>query len=59
LKNEFTNDERKLIEDTTNATLLWIEEHLDADMEALQEKQKELWIIFNPIMMRIFGEAFG
>jgi len=33
LKEKFTEDDRRLIEDTTKDTLMWIEGHLDADLD--------------------------
>jgi heat shock protein 1/8 len=58
LKEKFTEDDKRLIEDTTKDTLMWIEGHLDAELETFQEKQKELEAKFNPIMMKVYqGEG--
>jgi heat shock protein 1/8 len=59
LKEKFTEDDRRLIEDTTKDTLMWIEGHLDAELEVYQEKQKELEGKFNPIMVRIYKDVGG
>ena len=56
LKNSFTNEEKKIVEDTANEGLQFIESdpEMAADYEA---KQKELEAKFNPIMMRVYQEA--
>ena len=54
LKEKFTEDDKRLIEDTTKDTLMWIEGHLDEDEEGYKAKLKELEEKFNPIMMRVY-----
>lgn len=33
LRDKFTEDDKRLIDDTTKETLMWIEGHLDAELE--------------------------
>ena len=54
LKDVFTEDEKKTIEETSKEGLQWLEGNADADADAIEGKQKELEAKFNPIMMRVY-----
>jgi len=54
LKDAFTEDEKKTVEETSKEGLQWLEGNPDADADAIQGKQKELEAKFNPIMMRVY-----
>merc|ERR1712048_849268 len=54
LKEAFTEDEKKTVEETSKEGLQWLEGNPDADADAIQGKQKELEAKFNPIMMRVY-----
>ena len=53
LKQHFTDEDKKVIEDTAAEGLQFIESDPD-DAEAFEKKQKELEAKFNPIMMRVY-----
>jgi len=54
LKDVFTEDEKKTIEETSKEGLQWLEGNADADADAIEGKQKELEAKYNPIMMRVY-----
>jgi len=54
LKDVFTEEEKKTVEDTSAEGLQWLEGNEDADADAIEGKQKELEAKFNPIMMRVY-----
>merc|ERR1712072_39673 len=56
LKAEFTDEEKKVIEDTAAEGLQFLESDPD-EAEAIEKKQKELEAKFNPIMMRVYQAA--
>merc|ERR1719218_205928 len=47
LKSAFTDDDKKIIQDTSAEGLQWLEGNQDADAEVIQGKQKELEAKFN------------
>ena len=59
LKDIFTEDEKKTIEETSKEGLQWLEGNADADADAIEGKQKELEAKFNPIMMRVYQQTGG
>merc|ERR1711929_27708 len=59
LKEVFTEDEKKTIEETSKEGLQWLEGNQDADADAIEGKQKELEAKFNPIMMRVYQQTGG
>lgn len=59
LKDIFTEDEKKTIEETSKEGLQWLEGNQDADADAIEGKQKELEAKFNPIMMRVYQQTGG
>jgi L1 cell adhesion molecule like protein len=54
LKDKFTEDDKKVIEDTSKDGLQWLESNANAEADEIEKKQKELEAKFNPIMMRIY-----
>jgi len=54
LKDAFTEDEKKTVEETSKEGLQWLEGNPDADADAIEGKKKELEAKFNPIMMRVY-----
>merc|ERR1712023_306098 len=59
LKDVFTEDEKKTIEEASKEGLQWLEGNQDADADAIEGKQKELEAKFNPIMMRVYQQTGG
>ena len=59
LKAAFTDDDKKLITETSAEGLQWLEGNAEADAEVIQGKQKELEAKFNPIMMRVYQATGG
>ena len=59
LKEVFTDDDKKTIEDTANETLQWLEANGDADADAIEGKKKEVEAKFSPIMQRVYSAAGG
>ena len=59
LKDVFTDEEKKTIEETSKEGLQWLEGNADADADAIEGKQKELEAKFNPIMMRVYQQTGG
>jgi len=59
LKAAFTDDDKKLIQETSAEGLQWLEGNQEADAEVIQGKQKELEAKFNPIMMRVYQQTGG
>merc|ERR1739848_791468 len=57
LKDKFTDDDKKVIEEATKETLQWLEGNQSAEAAEFEAKQKELEGKFNPIMMRIYQAA--
>jgi L1 cell adhesion molecule like protein len=59
LKEVFTDDEKKTIEEAAAEGLQWLESNPEADADAISGKQKELEGKFNPIMMRVYQQTGG
>ena len=59
LKEKFTEDDKKVIEDASKEGLQWLEANPMAEPEAIEAKQKEIEAKFNPIMMRVYQAAGG
>jgi len=54
LKDKFTDDDKKVIEDTVAEGTQWLEGNQNAEATEIEAKQKELEAKFNPIMMRVY-----
>ena len=54
LKEKFTEDDKKVIEDASKDGLQWLEGNPMAEPEEIEAKQKEIEAKFNPIMMRVY-----
>merc|ERR1712227_438332 len=59
LKAEFTDEEKKNIEETAAEGLQWLEGNNDAEADVIEGKKKELEAKFNPIMMRVYQATGG
>jgi L1 cell adhesion molecule like protein len=59
LKSAFTDDDKKVIEETAAEGLQWLEGNREAEAEVIEGKQKELEAKFNPIMMRVYQATGG
>jgi L1 cell adhesion molecule like protein len=59
LKETFTDDDKKVIQDVSAEGLQWLESNTDATAEQIKEKQKEIEGKYNPIMMRVYQAAGG
>ena len=59
LKDKFSDEDKKTIEDTSAEGLQFLEGNQDASAEEYEAKQKELEAKFNPIMMKVYQAAGG
>jgi len=59
LKEAFTDDDKKVIEDTSAEGLQWLEGNPEAEADVIEGKKKELEAKFNPIMMRVYQATGG
>jgi L1 cell adhesion molecule like protein len=59
LKEVFTEEEKKTVQETSAEGLQWLEGNQEADADAIEGKQKELEAKFNPIMMRVYQQTGG
>ena len=59
LKEKFTEDDKKVIEDASKEGLQWLESNQMAEPEEIEAKQKEIEAKYNPIMMRVYQAAGG
>jgi L1 cell adhesion molecule like protein len=59
LKDKFTSEDRKVIEETCDNALKWSNDHPSASKEEFEAKVKEVEAVFNPIMMRVYQAAGG
>jgi len=59
LKDKFTEDEKKKVNELTDAALKWANDNPAASKEEFDAKVKELEAVFNPIMMRVYQETGG
>ncbi len=59
LKEKFTDEDKKVIEEGCKEGLQWLEGSEGKEAGEFEEKQKELEAKFNPIMMRVYQEAGG
>jgi len=59
MKDKFTEDDKKCIEEETKKCLQWLESNQDATAADFEAKKKELEGKFNPIMMRIYQATGG
>ncbi|KAL4460694.1 hypothetical protein ABPG72_009416 [Tetrahymena utriculariae] len=56
LKDKFSREERQKLEELIQQTFKWIESNQNEEAEFYKQKQTNLEEIFNPIMMRIYGQ---
>jgi len=59
LKEKFSDEDKKIIEDTANEGMQFLESNQDASAEDYETKQKELESKFNPIMQKVYQDAQG
>ena len=59
LADNLSAEDKKELQDTIDETLDWLDEHADAETEELQEKQKEVEAIANPIMRQFYAGGAG
>lgn len=59
LKEKFSDEDKKTIEDLSSSTLQWLEGNESADAEEMEAKYKEVEAKFNPIMMKVYQAAGG
>jgi L1 cell adhesion molecule like protein len=59
LKDKFSEDEKKQIENKVDEVLKWVNDNPAASKEEYDAKQKEIEAIFNPIMQKIYQQAGG
>ena len=59
LKDKFTDDDKKVIEDKSKEILQWMEGNPNAEFQEYEAKQKEMDAVFHPIMTRIYKETGG
>lgn len=59
LKDKFTDDDKKVINEQSDKGLQFCQSNQEADPEEYEAKQKEIEAAYNPIMMRIYQAAGG
>ena len=59
LKDKFSEDEKKQIENKVDEVLKWVNDNPAASKEEYDAKQKEIEAIFNPIMQKVYQQAGG
>lgn len=59
LKEKFTDEDKKVIEEISKEGLQWLEANQSASAEEIEAKQKEVEAKYNPIMMRVYQAAGG
>ena len=59
LKTVFTEDEKKTVEASVDATLKWINDNPGAGKDEYEAKTKEVEAVFNPIMQRVYQATGG
>merc|ERR1712164_85596 len=59
LKAQFTEDDKKAVNDIADKTLQWIEGNPNAELQEFQDKQKECEGVWNPIMQKIYQKMGG
>ena len=57
LKDKFTDEDKTSVEDKIKEVQEWYDDHLDAEKEEFESKQKELESVFSPIMMRVYQQS--
>ncbi len=57
LKDKFTDEDKTSVENKIKEVQEWYDDHLDAEKEEFESKQKELESVFSPIMMRIYQQS--
>merc|ERR1711871_1818162 len=58
-KLQFTDEDKKVIEDACSEGLQWLEANAEADADAIEGKRKEIEAKFSPIMQRVYQAAGG
>jgi len=56
LKDKFSDEEKRAVEDIVNDGLQFLEGNTDADSADYEAKQKEIEAKFNPIMQKIYQQ---
>merc|ERR1711966_144954 len=59
LKDKFSDEDKKTIEDESAAGLQFLEGNPDASAEEYEAKQKEIEAKFSPIMQKVYQAAGG
>jgi len=59
LKDKFSEDEKKELNEYIDKALKWMNDHPAAEKEEYEAQVKDLEAKFNPIMMRVYQEAGG
>ena len=57
LKDKFTEEDKNSIQDKIKEVQEWYDDNMEASKEDYEEKQKELELVFSPIMMRVYQES--
>ena len=55
IKDKIPESERKMVTDTCNDAIAWLEKNQMAEVDEFKDKQKELENKFNPIMKNLYG----
>merc|ERR1712018_8620 len=55
VKDKFPESDRKMMTDTCNDAIAWLEKNQMAEVDEFKDKQKELENKFNPIMKNLYG----
>merc|ERR1712038_1967464 len=57
IKDKIPESERKMITNTCNDAVAWLERNQMAEVEEFKDKQKELENTFNPIIKKLYGNT--
>jgi len=57
IKDKIPESERKMVTDTCNDAIAWLEKNQMAEVEEFKDKQRELENKFNPIMKNLYGNT--
>merc|ERR1712206_68086 len=55
IKDKLSESERKMVTDKCNEAIEWLERNQMAEVEEFKDKQKELETLFNPVIMKLYG----
>ena len=55
IKDKLSESEKNMVKEKCNEAIEWLERNQMAEVEEFKDKQKELETLFNPIIMKLYG----